>query len=680
MSLKLPRTWDFNLKTDAGKIARSKSVMTGDPTGTSNRPASPSSLERPLKTGWLKKQRSIVKNWQHRYFVLKGQQLLYYKDEEEGKPQGCIFLPGCQVQELASNPEEPGKFLFEIVPGISGDRDRIGQDTYVLMANSQNEMEEWVKSLRRVMGASSSGVVFGQRLADTVAYEQKYGQHLVPILVEKCAEFIREHGLNEEGIFRLPGQDNQVKQLRDAFDAGERPSFDCETDVHTVASLFKLYLRELPEPVIPWSQYEDFLSCAQLTNTDEEAGYQELVKQVALLPRVNYNLLSYICSFLYEIQLNSNVNKMSVENLATVIGVNLLKPKIEDPVAIMRGTHQIQKLMTIMISNHEGLLPKSKDVPPSPPSQKSDSKKAPIPRSSVGWDAAEDTSVSKKEEPNFSSLPCSGLKNSVENIDKISSDKLELWAESPRKRTQTLPSRRPSIISNKAISDKLDIFSNEFWSSSPGAETNSASTNLSSASEGHKRTLSQDFFKFLDTPRTSTYGNVLPSTTSPTLTDNKTGQSLKSSSPRTGSGVADLATDVTEKTEKDSVAKNPSHLMKVIQSVQQGNETEEVSKENTSSLQNLVIELKREMEHQQNTYEQKIKSLEKDNYDIRAKVINLKKELEKEKKKNDALGIQLRNVQQAFEDAEKRNKALEKDIKDFIGSLNQSTTSDKQLI
>lgn len=59
-----------------------------------------------------------------------------------------------------------------------------------------------------------------------MVYEQRFGQHQVPILVEKCAEFIKKHGLNEEGIFRLPGQDNLVKQLRDAFDAGERPSFD----------------------------------------------------------------------------------------------------------------------------------------------------------------------------------------------------------------------------------------------------------------------------------------------------------------------------------------------------------------------------------------------------------------------------------------------------------------------
>lgn len=67
--------------------------------------------------------------------------------------------------------------------------------------------------------------MFGKSLVDTVTYEQRFGPRTVPILVQKCVEFIQEHGLTEEGIFRLPGQDNAVKQFREAFDAGERPSF-----------------------------------------------------------------------------------------------------------------------------------------------------------------------------------------------------------------------------------------------------------------------------------------------------------------------------------------------------------------------------------------------------------------------------------------------------------------------
>jgi len=42
------------------------------------------------------------------------------------------------------------------------------------------------------------------------------------------------------------------------------------TDVHTVASLLKLYIRELPEPIIPFSKYTQFLSCAQLLTKDKE--------------------------------------------------------------------------------------------------------------------------------------------------------------------------------------------------------------------------------------------------------------------------------------------------------------------------------------------------------------------------------------------------------------------------
>uniref|UniRef100_A0A2K6S1W2 Rho GTPase activating protein 25 n=1 Tax=Saimiri boliviensis boliviensis TaxID=39432 RepID=A0A2K6S1W2_SAIBB len=90
MSLKLPRTWDFNLKVEAAKIARSRSVMTGEQMAAFHPSSTPNPLERPIKMGWLKKQRSIVKNWQQRYFVLRAQQLYYYKDEEDTKPQQCL--------------------------------------------------------------------------------------------------------------------------------------------------------------------------------------------------------------------------------------------------------------------------------------------------------------------------------------------------------------------------------------------------------------------------------------------------------------------------------------------------------------------------------------------------------------------------------------------------------------
>lgn len=85
--------------------------------------------------------------------------------------------------------------------------------------------EEFKHALRCLSCSLLSGI-FGQRLEDTVQYERKYGQRLAPLLVEQCVDFIRERGLTEEGLFRMPGQANLVKDLQDSFDCGEKPLFD----------------------------------------------------------------------------------------------------------------------------------------------------------------------------------------------------------------------------------------------------------------------------------------------------------------------------------------------------------------------------------------------------------------------------------------------------------------------
>ncbi|KAI4884663.1 hypothetical protein NFI96_001754 [Prochilodus magdalenae] len=67
--------------------ARSKSMVMGEVSRGSGPSPSPGLQEGVLKAGWLKKQRSIMKNWQLRWFVLRSDYLYFYKDEEETKPQ-----------------------------------------------------------------------------------------------------------------------------------------------------------------------------------------------------------------------------------------------------------------------------------------------------------------------------------------------------------------------------------------------------------------------------------------------------------------------------------------------------------------------------------------------------------------------------------------------------------------
>ena len=57
------------------------------------------------------------------------------------------------------------------------------------------------------------------------------------------------------------------------------------TDVHTVASLLKLYLRELPEPVVPFQKYDDFLASGKLLGKDDEMVRKKTFMSYLYRPR-----------------------------------------------------------------------------------------------------------------------------------------------------------------------------------------------------------------------------------------------------------------------------------------------------------------------------------------------------------------------------------------------------------
>ncbi|XP_029375572.1 rho GTPase-activating protein 24-like [Echeneis naucrates] len=254
--------------------------------------------------------------------------------------------------------------------GHKGNRDVLASPgSYFFLSNSAGQGDEWLKSLNKGVWIPFTGV-FGQRLEETVLYERRYGMRLVPLVVEQCVNFIRERGLHEVGLFRQPGQASLVKELQQAFDAGERPSFDSSTDVHTVASLLKLYLRQLPEPLVPYSRYQDFLLCGQKLRSDRTQGLEGLRNLLHELPVANFNLLNFICQFLKEVQSYSDSNKMSDQNLATVFGPNILRAKAEDPQSIMGGAALVHVLMLEMIRGHKSLFakvgPNISNCPPGP--------------------------------------------------------------------------------------------------------------------------------------------------------------------------------------------------------------------------------------------------------------------------------------------------------------------------
>lgn len=80
--------------------------------------SSPLARKKCQKTGWLRKQGGMVRSWHRRWFILNGDVLFYFAKEDDAKPLGIIHLPGNRIIEHAFRPDEPEKFLFEILPGL----------------------------------------------------------------------------------------------------------------------------------------------------------------------------------------------------------------------------------------------------------------------------------------------------------------------------------------------------------------------------------------------------------------------------------------------------------------------------------------------------------------------------------------------------------------------------------
>ncbi|XP_015998328.2 rho GTPase-activating protein 22 isoform X8 [Rousettus aegyptiacus] len=586
--------------------------------------------------------------------------------------------------------------------GGAGEREKVpaNPEALLLMANSQRDMEDWVQAIRRVIWAPFGGGIFGQRLEDTVHQERKYGPRLAPLLVEQCVDFIRERGLTEEGLFRMPGQANLVRDLQDSFDCGEKPLFDSTTDVHTVASLLKLYLRELPEPVVPFARYEDFLSCAQLLTKDEGEGTLELAKQVSSLPLANYNLLRYICKFLDEVQSHSNVNKMSVQNLATVFGPNILRPQIEDPVTIMEGTSLVQHLMTVLIRRHGQLFTARTTEGPASPHGGTPC--------TVGWGSEEVTRDSQAEpsSPGTPGLP-SHRTSSLDGATVAALSRnspLSPATSISGKRMQTLPNWK-SFRQSGSRSGSLKVGSSSLEVPIISSGGNWLMNGLSSL-RGHRRASSGDWLKDSgSSQRLSTYDNVPPPSLFPSTPS--VASMAWSGASACEPSTRDSISSCTACRASDSSACSSLHTEASLEpsplpsssedhrSPDLGHSQDEVGTCLSSSepsnpgspaqdharrseaLQGLVTELRAELCRQRTEYETSVKRLEEASADLRKRMSWLEEELDQEKKKYTMLEIKLRNSERAREDAEKRNQLLQKEMEEFFSTLGTLTVGAK---
>ncbi len=171
--------------------------------------------------------------------------------------------------------------------------------------------------------------VFGAPLAEAVKYSHPADVSVeLPAVVYRCVEYLdNKNASAEEGIFRLSGSNVVIKALRERFNTeGDVNLITDEQyyDIHAVASLLKLYLRELPTTILTRELHLDFLSVTEIPDVNDKV--LALNGLVHKLPKANNTLLRYLSAFLINIINNSDVNKMTVRNVGIVFSPTLNIP------------------------------------------------------------------------------------------------------------------------------------------------------------------------------------------------------------------------------------------------------------------------------------------------------------------------------------------------------------------
>ncbi|XP_035765801.1 SLIT-ROBO Rho GTPase-activating protein 1 [Neolamprologus brichardi] len=182
----------------------------------------------------------------------------------------------------------------------------------------------------------------------------------IPRVVESCIRYINLYGLQHQGIFRVPGSQLEVNDIKNSFERGNDPLADDENnhDINSVAGVLKLYFRGLENPLFPKERFNELLSCIRIENLYERALY--IRKILLTIPRSVLIVMRYLFAFLNHLSQYSDENMMDPYNLAICFGPTLMPtPDSQDQVSCQAHVNEIIK--TIII-HHETIFPDVKEL------------------------------------------------------------------------------------------------------------------------------------------------------------------------------------------------------------------------------------------------------------------------------------------------------------------------------
>uniref|UniRef100_A0A7N4PVS2 Rho GTPase-activating protein 19 n=1 Tax=Sarcophilus harrisii TaxID=9305 RepID=A0A7N4PVS2_SARHA len=273
--------------------------------------------------------------------------------------QPIIFNPDFFVEKLRH--EKPDVFTELVVSNITRLIDLPGTELAQLMgevdlklpsgAGTASGFFRSLMSLKR----KEKGVVFGSPLT-----EEGIAQ------ICQLIEYLHKN-LRVEGLFRVPGNSVRQQILRDALNNGADIDLDSgEFHSNDVASLLKMFLGELPEPLLTHRHFHAHLKIADLMQFDDkgnktsipdkERQIEALQLLFLILPPPNRNLLKLLLDLLYQTAKKQDKNKMSAHNLALMFAPHILWPKNVTANDLQENITKLNNGMTFMIKHSQKLF------------------------------------------------------------------------------------------------------------------------------------------------------------------------------------------------------------------------------------------------------------------------------------------------------------------------------------
>uniref|UniRef100_A0A8C4EVJ3 Rho GTPase-activating protein 17 n=1 Tax=Dicentrarchus labrax TaxID=13489 RepID=A0A8C4EVJ3_DICLA len=273
---------------------------------------------------WLQATKSIISGTNTQALTAKADLLKEEMDEAMNKVELCKDQLAADMYSFFS---KEGDYACYFVTLLEAQADYHRKSLTVLenvLPTIQAQQDSWTEK-----------PAFGTGLDEHL----KRSGREIALPLEACVMMLLETGMKEEGLFRIAAGASKLKKLKAALDCSTSQLEEFYSDPHAVAGALKSYLRELPEPLMSYQIYDEWIQASSVSDPDKRL--QALWVVCDKLPKNNKTNLRYLVKFLSKLAQDSEVNKMTPSNIAIVLGPNLLWAKTEGSLAEMAAATSV---------------------------------------------------------------------------------------------------------------------------------------------------------------------------------------------------------------------------------------------------------------------------------------------------------------------------------------------------